>query len=536
MKEFCVFYRLVICRKLFYLPIVLFAIVGYSFSIYNRTIGVDDFTRNINIGSGNRMLSGRWGMILWNKIVGMSVALDPFIDRFLTLLFLIFAAILFCYILYVIGGNKKVIIYTIAASTYVTYPLINSIWGYTGADFMLSGNLCLVTLAAIVLMCINPFGKRVLYASVLLLLPVSSYESAIFYYASLFCVIVFYEYYAGVDKNISFPGWLKKAALYILPVIIAIIARFAISFVINTIYDLHYSSGGSTAILWLNNSFSHILKCVIAFNFVKYVLMGLVYFPLSVFVVLLVLLGELCLHLSYRKKSLIPAMLGGFLVLSLYSQSFLQGMELEYRNAQTITLFVSFSSFLLCFSITNERMKRLVCFTFLALCWYQAVYLNRILGLNNLRSNNEIALIHQIGTRLSSEFVKKPVAFVGNYQIGDHISKQISVDESSWNGRLFYSIYDRFISKLDRPYFYGANVNSVFGHYQLQECFNYFGYDVDVVLPSDLAKLDVYPKKYVKTGDIILQNAASLVKEKGIKPYQVYDAGNYLIVYLGGAL
>ena len=534
MKEFCSFYRLVISRKLFNLPIVLFAIVGYSFSIYNRTVGVDDFTRDINIGSGNRMLSGRWGMILWNKLVGTTVALDPFIDRFLALVFLIIAAILFCYILYLIGGNKRIVSYTIAASTFITYPLINSIWEYTGADFMLTGNLCLVTLAAIVLMCINPFGKRVLYASVLLLLPVSSYESAIFYYTSLFCVIVFYEYYVGIDKITTFWGWLKKAALYFAPVIIAIIARFAISFVINTIYSLHYSSGGSTAILWLNDSFSHILKCVIAFNFVKYVLMGLVYFPISVLVVLLAIFVGLCFYLSYRGRSLSPTILGVLLVLSLYSQSFLQGMELEYRNAQTITLFVSFSSFLLCVSITNERMKRIVCFTFLALCWHQAVYLNRILGLNNLRSDNEITLIRQIGNRLASEFEKKPVAFVGNYQIGDYISKQISVDESSWNGCLFYSIYDRFISKLDRPYRYGANVNSVLGYYQLQECFSYFGYDVDVVLPSDLAKLDVYPKKYVKTGDIILQNAASLVKEKGIKPYLVYDAGNFLIVYLGG--
>lgn len=536
MKELFCFYRLVISRTLFCLPITLFAIVGYSFSIYNRTVGIDDFTRDINIGSGNRMLSGRWGMILWNKLVGTTVALDPFIDRFLALVFLIIAAILFCYVLYIIGGNKRIISYTIAASTFITYPLINSIWEYTGADFMLTGNLCLVTLVAIVLMRSIPSWKKVLYASVLMLLPVSSYESAIFYYVSLLCVIVFYEYYVSIDKNISFWGWLKKAALYLVPVIIAIIARFAISFVINSIYGLHYSSGGSTAILWLNDSSWHILKCVTVFNFVKYVLMGLVYFPISVLVVLLAIFAGLCFYLSYRGRSLSPTILGVLLILSLYSQSFLQGMELEYRNAQTITLFVSFSSFLLCVSITNERMKRIVCFTFLALCWHQAVYLNRILGLNNLRSDNEITLIRQIGNRLASEFEKKPVAFVGNYQIGDYISKQISVDESSWNGCLFYSIYDRFISKLDRPYRYGANVNSVLGYYQLQECFSYFGYDVDVVLPSYLAKLDVYPKKYVKTGDVILQNAASLVKEKGIKPYQVYDAGNFLIVYLGGEL
>ena len=129
---------------------------------------------------------------LWNKLVGITVALDPFIDRFLALVFLIVAAILLCYILYIIGGNKRIISYTIAGSIFITYPLINSIWEYTGADFMLTGNLCLVTLAAIVLRLDVPSRRKVMFASLLMLLPMSSYESAIFYYLSLVCIIYLY--------------------------------------------------------------------------------------------------------------------------------------------------------------------------------------------------------------------------------------------------------------------------------------------------------------------------------------------------------
>ena len=535
MTDFPSFYKTILGRKLFFLPIVFFSLLGYSFSIYNRTVGIDDFTRDINLGSGNRMLSGRWGMILWNKLVGTTVALDPFIDRFLALVFLIIAAILLCYILYIIGGKKRIISYTIAASTFITYPLINSIWEYTGADFMLTGNLCLVTLAAITVK-LQPFGGRytLLAASLLLLLPMSSYESAIFYYITLGCIIIFYEYYIRGINNLYFIEWGKDIVSFFAPIVIAFIARFVVSFIVNVIFDLQYSSGGSTAIAWLNDSPFQVMKCMLVFNFVKYVLTGLVYFPITIFVAfILVFLGHLG---RCNRKSIIFILSGAFILISLFSQSFLQGMELEYRNAQTISLFVSFSSFLLCTSVVNEKRRKLIYIILFALCWHQAVCLNRILGLNNLRSDNEVALIHQIGTRLTSEFEKKPVAFVGDHQKGDYILKQISVDEFSWNGRLFYSIYDRFIAKLNRPYRFGANVNSVLGYYQLQECFSYFGYYVDVVLPSDLAKLDVYPKKYIKIGDVILTKASNIVKEKRIKPYQIIDAGDFLVVYLGGEL
>ena len=513
MGDLKLFWEDVVSKKRFYLPLLFFSIVGYSFSIYNRTVGIDDFTREVNLGSGNRMLSGRWGMILWNKLVGITVALDPFIDRFLALVFLILAAILLCYILYIICGNKRIISYTITASIFITYPLINSIWEYTGADFVVSGNLCLVTLAAIILRLNNtPFWEKVFSASLLLLLPISSYESAMFYYLTLICIIVLYDFIICGDELI-FSRWLKKMGLFLFPVLIAFIARFLISYFINTIYDLEYTGGGSTGISWLHDSPFHVIKCMLAFNAVKYILTGLVYFPISVFVI------SLCLFVGYifvyRGNHLVLFFLGFVVVLSLFSQSFLQGMELEYRHAQTISLFVAFTSFLLCTSVTNESVLKWIYAIFLVLCWHQAVYLNRILGLNNLRSDNEVALIHQIGIRISSEFDNKPVAFVGEYQKGPYITNQISVDENSWNGRLFYSIYDKFIAKLDRPYQYGANVNSVWGLFQLKECLNYFGYNIDLV--DD--------KTYMEANKVAIKNK--------MKPYQIYDNGSYLIVNLG---
>ena len=61
------FYSDIINKKRFWVPLLFFALVGYSFSIYNKTVGVDDLMWDYY---KNYMLSGRWGMIVWIRLTG----------------------------------------------------------------------------------------------------------------------------------------------------------------------------------------------------------------------------------------------------------------------------------------------------------------------------------------------------------------------------------------------------------------------------------------------------------------------------------
>lgn len=521
MIEFGDFYKNIVSKKRFYFPLLFFAIVGYSFSIYNRTVGIDDLMKDYYIG-GDYMLSSRWGMVFWNKLVGTTVVYDPFIDRFLALILLIIGAILLCYILYSIDkGKSGVIPYTILASVFITYPLINEIWVYTGANYMVGGNICLVSLA-VVMMEQRTQRWRWVYASMLILLPISSYETAIFYYIALVSIVVFYKQIGSKD-SLKFIVWLKEYIAYFIPVIIAFILRFAVSYAINSLYDLQYHGGGATAIMWLEDNFFHALKCMFAFNVVNYGVYSLVYFPITIFIFCLFLFVVYVLSL---KRGRITAMaLGVVIVVSLFSQSILQGYELSYRHAQTITLFVAFVAYLL--SVSVNRKFRIVIYVLLfGLCWHQAVYLNRILGLNNLRSDNELAAIRNLGSRIESEYDKKPVVIVSQYSIGNYIRRSISVDETTWNGRLFFLIYEKAIAKLDRPFKYVGNCNSAtWQQIQLQGVFDYCGFDLEI------------KPKYIINGvpdDKLLVEATQIAREKSLKPYQIYDNGAYLIVNLGG--
>lgn len=238
MTDFIFFYKNILCKKCFWIPLLFFALVGFSFSIYNRTESVDDLFREYHV---TYMLSGRWGMVVWLELMGM-IQYSPFIDRFLALILYIIASVLLCYVLFEVD-RKNVLVYTITASAFITYPMINEIWEYTGADYMVAGNLCLVTLAAIVLKSDLSVRKKLVYASALLIIPMSSYESAIFYYITLVCVVIFYEQWVCKDYTLTLKTWAKQIFVYMIPLLIAFVIRFAVSFCINSIYNLEYHGG-----------------------------------------------------------------------------------------------------------------------------------------------------------------------------------------------------------------------------------------------------------------------------------------------------
>lgn len=529
MNQFLEFYKCIINKKLFYLPIFFFAIVGYSFSIYNRTISLDDLARDYYIGGGNPFYNGRWGMDVWNNLIGVSVVLDPFLDRFAALFLLIVASFLLCYLLYSIGRTQNVIAYTITASVFITYPLINEIWEYTGANFMVCGNLCLVTIGAICLreyVLQNPTPKKLLLSSLFFILPASSYETAIFFYISLVNIVILLEAIESNDNSLNYKDWAWKILLYFFPVVVALIVRIFVSQLIMVLFEMPYNAGGaSTGVLWFSDNVLHVLKCMFAFNVVHYVLFALIYFPITIF---LFALFFFILYIFLCKNQTKVIILSIFVIFSLFSQSILQGFELSYRHAQTISLFVAFTAFLYSNLPVRRFWKYSIYLLVFLLCWRQSIYLNRIFGLNNLRSDNEVAILGEIGYRLTSEYEKKPVVFVGSFQYEKPIRDQITVNENSWNGKLFYYLYEKSLCKLDRPYKYvGTNLQAAtWEYYQISDFLNYCGYNIDVI-PNYLYGNNIEKEQ------LILNDATQITQENNLRPYQIFDNGNYLIVNLG---
>ena len=80
-----------------------------------------------------------------------------------------------------------------------------------------------------------------------------------------------------------------------------------------------------------------------------------------------------------------------------------------------------------------------------------------------------MSIIRQIGKDLMANYDTKPIVIVTPYKIGEWINRQVTVDESSLNGKLFCKI----LSKITLPYkFVDTNINCATEQYAALK--NYF--------------------------------------------------------------
>lgn len=517
---------------LYWIPLFVFSAVGYGFSICNRTIHIDDLLKDYY--NEVTPFSGRWGMFVWGKLVGVT-DFAPFVDRFVTLLFLLVVSFLMGALFYYIKNREgHILSYTVLSSMVLTYPLINEIYEYTGADIQYAGNLALMIFAFTYLTIKKATVHReklgaIFKASLLMILPASSYEVGLFSYVTLLCAVIFYKHSNSLDNRLSLKQWLYENGYYLAPLLLAIAYRFIVHFAILFISDATYIQVGGSIIDYSNTTLLYLLGS----NFFKYYVAGLVYFPITVFVAFSFVFWGGILWKSISKCSSQIVILAIPLYISIFSLAFIRGLCMDYRIAQTVTVFVAFVAFLLC-EIRESRLRLVVSSALLFLCWHQAVYLNNVLSLNNMRSNNEILNLHNLGSQIISEFGnKKPVVFIvdkdfyGGY-LGPWIESRLYADTNTWNGRVFDKMVKHYLPEKYHHYKYvNSNVNSVMNwapYYIIKDFFSYCGYDINLVSFSSILKAEKDSAKRKQLDDIY-KNAAITMKS-----LEVRDIGDCLFV------
>ena len=231
-----------------------------------------------------------------------------------------------------------------------------------------------------------------------------------------------------------------------------------------------------------------------------------------------------------KQKRILPCIMGILLLLSLFGQAVLQFDAMPYRTAQTLTVFVGFCGYFL-FEHCEKTIKnksvffKIIVGLFLFLCHHQATYLNSLLTLDHLRSENEIAMVRKMGYDLKSEYDDKEVVFVGEYSLGDYINEEVIVGKSSWNEKLFYMILPNEYKEKIHKYVH-TNVNSLLSwskkafenQSMMQEYFKYCGFDVQTV--------ETFTEEFY-------QKNIEIAKKSGMKPFEIKDMGDYLIVCIG---
>ncbi|MBQ4512377.1 MAG: glucosyltransferase domain-containing protein [Anaerolineaceae bacterium] len=529
-EEWKAFYNDILRKPAYWLCIAFITLLSYLFDLTNRTVGIDDLARAKYIKDEHLMFAAtRWGITLWTRLLTNSKFV-PFIDKYLAIIFFIFSALLFTRIFFVYIKNNpyKLFFCTLFSCLFISYPLINEIWNYNMVNFITTGNAVLSALCILLLQHKQKiFSKTTLLCSLIMTIPMASYESSVFLYITVVITLLLMDCLVFSEKN-----WFTKGCRFAIPLVIALLMRYIIGFAIIRLLHLSYSPIGETTIAWLPDvSLTEQINSLFFETFINYFLKSLIYEPIAIFDISLILATISIIILSVKKKSLLSVLLYFFLVISLFLLSLIQGKDMPYRTAQTLQFFCPFSLTLTAFMISmiNNKIFVNICFGLLCfLCYRQGVFMNKSLALNNQRSDYEAAIAKNIGIKLMEFDTSKPVYFVGKISLGEFVNSQNRPNLSERGGYLYkkYAETNGLLSKIyNFMKIYKSNVNSIinwnrfgFGEQKMMyEYLSYYGFDITA---EDTLQAEDY--------EFYLHQAI----DNNMKPMSVLDMGDYILVYL----
>ena len=438
-------------------PVAVTAAASYLYEVTHFNVGIDDMVRSRYLGGG-LFSQGRFSSTLISYMFGF-VKPYPFFEPFLAVLFLTAAAFLMM-IVFKRASDSKIPapFLTFFACLFVSYPLINEIFVYKGADLYTGIGFFLTAVS--VLLTDNIFTPeegvprkktvsrgvvRLLISTGIWIFVMSMYEAFAAVYlvtAALFVFTAVWFRRPGCEKPFL------RLLLFIAPALAGIVLEFLIGKVILSLVTFPNAipSGSSVAV---PDSFSlKYFSSVIYALMRKIFLAGIWYYPAGLFAFTLVLSVPLFIAAAVRRKSFTVIWCALAAYAGLFGIGLLAGGSLKYRTCQSFAPFTAFIiafTFFIIFTFFEKKLKKRLAnkskkpdnipgrlaVPFAAagvlLVAASVVSINRAFIDNNARWNEEKAVLTACGDELISgkyDITEKPVIFIGEYTLSDGIMRR----------------------------------------------------------------------------------------------------------------
>lgn len=542
----------------FTVPLLLTLLLGYGFAVTHFSVGIDTFAR-ARYTSGLLFAQGRFSSSLISRFFRLQDA-DPFVINLLAVILLFFAAAVLCVVLKHASADRlQRPVYPIFACLFVSYPLINEIFIYLGANlnialgYLLTAAALLVTertLAATVRREKKKQAAGTVAAVLIWIFLMSLYESFAFVYVLCVCmVLTLNERYgrqggepdsAGSGRKPAAAVLWTKIAVYAFPLVCGILAEYALGKVLCAVFDFSAGSYAANGVTLPDGFSSGAAVSALYTLFRRCFLNAFWYLPVFLFAVCLLLSAVQCILLCIKKKTARYLLFYAGMYVSLFAIGLLRLGELKYRTAQTFAVFTSFTVLLLLQELLAGSGKPWLRAAALSLCglliFYQAIDLSRHFYDNHRRWEEERNVLVTVGNRLQSEYAGRlqstPVIFIGEYRLSEGIldDKYVRADDprylrlkKAWalfGGDLSTSDYDE-THVLGRAQFDNSSVitwgiNSFDdGNTELLNIFRYLGfsfcqgtYEQYLEAASLAGTLPAYPEEgfISEQGDCIVVN------------------------------
>ena len=524
-------------KKSYWIPVLFFVIASYGYSVFSRTIGIDDMASDLYVGSGHEMISaGRWGMNVLTALAAIprpSPASDRLLATAVLLLSGFMLSALFFHIHHLPGEKQFIPKYTVLSCFLITYPIVGEIWEYTGANYMSTGGMLISIVSCIYIETREPVRiKDLLLAGALMTLPMSSYESGVLFYITLVCSVLFYKYCIRQDQMKRSLYW-KSALQYVIPLIVALLLRLAIASLLRLSMGVAKGQTGETEITWGKGPISDVFRKLIIDTFLNYIVNGLVYLPITIFVIAEIFLIIFSIVLTIKNRNGMSLFGGLILCVSVFTLTFIQGRFMQYRTAIPLSVLTSFAAFSFMELFEGKKKNAIVIINCLAcyMLWVQSAYLNSELALNNQRSENEMRSMSILAQEILSTNPEKPVIFIGKHDSGEYFKHAKKEYSDTMAGVFYQKVIDAFKDRYGDYYytffhlteFPDSNVNSSINYSvtvegMMHDYLAYLGYDIEVIDREREPEL--------------LNKAYEIARATGMKPYEVQEADDFIIASL----
>ena len=452
-------------QKLFVIVLAITAVCSYGFAITHESIGVDDTLVGLYLEDGQEVIMGRWTIFLVNKLFHIS-EFTPFITELAGMLLLLTAVVLFCVLVRRIFGDRIGIAgYTAFAAVFVSFPFISEVWVYYYHDGVDIGYI----LTALSLLAFQEGldqtgrqGLKNLAASMLFIwAAVGCYESFIIFYLLGAVMILFFRGITGKDR-LTF-GWLfRKLFLCGCAAAGCIILRTLIRRIIIIVFSLPEADSRNIwyglqifqSERWLQDVFMLLKK-----YWLVYFVNGAVYFPITVYVISVLVFGSAAVFYTVKKKNgwyfllfvgmiLIPALL-----------TFVEQKAPLYRTCQYMPFFAASAVLLLYCLFVQKKVNGggSLVFVILTAClvWNQACESNYIFYTDYRKYEYDKAVLSQIAWNIAEDYGRDvKVVFTGSYYPPYDLIQRYYVDFSSGEFERIALLTD-WLDPLLKEKFYG---------------------------------------------------------------------------------
>ena len=451
----------IINQKVYIICVTLTAVMSYGFAVCQPMIGVDDSAIGRYFAEGLGPIMGRFGYFLLNKICPVA-DYTPFIVDFIGVLFLMLGAVLWCLVWEKAMGHKlSLMASTCFSCVMISCPMISEVFIY----YLHNGVcMCYCLSALLILLFMEAMERRgrarwnKLAQALFVLWITNSFVEAFTIVFLMAIVMVWllqciYKVRKITPKIVACEGLTAGGLL-----IVSILLRTITIEVITALFSLQDQIGIMNrrsvleALDWFKSGqglaeFVMTIKKYIAMYYVN----AIAYIPVRIYLMAVIALGIWAIYRLIRYRQSVPLL--GMVVMQLIPLIlvFLEGHATFYRNSQYVPIYVAFVVMVLTYGLEQWALgkvwgKKAVgvwCIVIGILVYNQAFEMTQWFYVDYMKYEDAKNTVNLISYELEKNYdTEKPVVFVGNYTIPEHIVKKMYVPYDSDTYQTIASILD----------------------------------------------------------------------------------------------